>query len=131
MIYEDILKYLELQDIKLMPYQKQMLKSYCNNEYIIYPRQFGRRNFAELVMDYKQKLISELDKDDTNQIKVYMNGHRLYNFEYEIKNGEAVIKDSVFEKFKNKKIIGYNRDGIPKYKKNIIEVHGIVKGDEL
>lgn len=126
MIYEDILKYLELQDVKLMPYQKRMLKAYCNNECIIYPRQFGRRSLTELVMIYKQQLISELDKGDTNQIKIYMNGHRLYRFEYEIKNGKVTIKDSVFEKFKNKEIIGYNKDGSPKYKKNKIEINEVM-----
>lgn len=124
MIYENILKYIDLQGIKLTPYQKQILKSYCNNEYIIYPRQFGRRSLAELVMNYKQKLISESDKGEANQIKVYMNGNRLYSFEYDIENDEVVIKDSVFENFKNKEIIGYNRDGSPKYKKNIIEFRG-------
>lgn len=117
-LYNCMLEYAKLQNIKLLPYQKVMLQEYCNNNFFIMPRQFGRRNLIELILDYQ-----ELKKDD--EIKVHMNGHRLYKFEYTIdKDNNIRIKDSVFEKFRNKKIIGYKKDGSPKYEPNDIYVEG-------
>lgn len=80
-------------------------------------RKFGRGNLQHLVADVGK---------NTNEPKVYMNGHRLYKFEYIIdKDNNLKVKDSVFEKFRNKDIIGYKEDGNPIYEKNDIYVEGV------
>lgn len=65
-------------------------------------------------------------QNNNEDIKVYMNEHRLYKFEYTIgKDKNIKIKDSVFERFRNKQIIGYKKDGSPVYKPNNIYVDGV------
>ncbi|MGL4571707.1 MAG: hypothetical protein ACRCVJ_11660 [Clostridium sp.] len=62
-LYESLLAYAELKGIELMPYQKQMLKAYCEGNSIIMPRQFDRSNLIELAIDCQEQMNKNL-KDE-------------------------------------------------------------------
>lgn len=54
--YDKFLKWSEDNNIELYPYQKEFIKAFFNNQYVILPRQNGRSYGIELLGDfYKNK----------------------------------------------------------------------------